>query len=303
MPAKTWWRQPRGSSLSRLLIPHASVRLAGFWRRRHTRCSSRPSQEQLSFTRAVVYYPACRWLRPWKNTTPVLMLLAGADDVAPGDECEEVVKNSATPSAVKIVIYSGEQPRPVSRPRMATYFEVVCSSCGVVLPIGHTGRGCDRSLERRTAELTSNYLAVTWEAQAARRVRLALDNFDERDRLVAVEFDFLRFGRDATAAAGGECIGATRGDSGRSVGRDGAVGTKACDFRLLFTCSRPKASLTIAPYQAMAASAACIQSSGARVEGLSSCDASRCSDLMRLPPASRPILRHSYMNRSRKTSA
>jgi dienelactone hydrolase len=67
------------------------------------------SQEQLGFTRAVVYYPACRWLRSWKNTTPVLMLLAGADDVAPGDECEEVVRNSATPSAVKIVIYSGAQ--------------------------------------------------------------------------------------------------------------------------------------------------------------------------------------------------
>jgi hypothetical protein len=112
-------------------------------------------------------------------------------------------------------------------------------------------------------------------------VRLALDGFDGRDRLVAVEFDFLRFGRDTTTAAGGDCIGATLGDSGRSVGRDGAVGTKACGFRLLFTCSRPKASLTIAPYQAMAASAACIQSSGARVEGLSSCDASRCSDLMR----------------------
>jgi dienelactone hydrolase len=37
------------------------------------------------------------------------MLLAGADDVAPGDACEEVVKNSAAPNAVKIVLYSGAQ--------------------------------------------------------------------------------------------------------------------------------------------------------------------------------------------------
>jgi dienelactone hydrolase len=67
------------------------------------------SQDQLSFSRAVVYYPVCRGIRPWKNATPVLMLLAGADDVAPGDACEEVAKSSATPNSVKIVLYSGAQ--------------------------------------------------------------------------------------------------------------------------------------------------------------------------------------------------
>ena len=66
-------------------------------------------QDQLSFSRAVVYYPVCRGIRPWRNATPVLMLLAGADDVAPGDACEEVVRSSATPNAVKIVLYSGAQ--------------------------------------------------------------------------------------------------------------------------------------------------------------------------------------------------
>jgi dienelactone hydrolase len=65
------------------------------------------SEDQLGFSRAVVYYPVCQWLRPWKNATPVLMLLAGADEVAPGDACEEVVRSSAVPSAVKIVVYSG----------------------------------------------------------------------------------------------------------------------------------------------------------------------------------------------------
>jgi dienelactone hydrolase len=67
------------------------------------------SQAQLSFSRAVVYYPVCRGIRPWTNATPVLMLLAGADDVAPGDVCEELVKSTATPNAVKIILYSGAQ--------------------------------------------------------------------------------------------------------------------------------------------------------------------------------------------------
>lgn len=67
------------------------------------------SQDQLGFSRAVVYYPACRGIRPWKTATPVLMLLAGADDVAPGDACEELVRSGATPNAVKIVLYSGAQ--------------------------------------------------------------------------------------------------------------------------------------------------------------------------------------------------
>lgn len=67
------------------------------------------TEDQLGFSRAIVYYPTCQWLRPWKNATPVLMLLAGADDVAPGDTCEEVAKSSAVPGAVKIVLYSGAQ--------------------------------------------------------------------------------------------------------------------------------------------------------------------------------------------------
>jgi len=67
------------------------------------------SQDQLSFSRAAVYYPPCDWLRPWKNATPVLMLLAGADDVAPGEACEEVARSSGTPNAVKVVLYSGAQ--------------------------------------------------------------------------------------------------------------------------------------------------------------------------------------------------
>jgi dienelactone hydrolase len=37
------------------------------------------------------------------------MLLAGADDVAPGDACEELVQGSAWPDRVKILLFSGAQ--------------------------------------------------------------------------------------------------------------------------------------------------------------------------------------------------
>lgn len=66
------------------------------------------NEEQLGFTRAVVYYPSCRAVRPWKVTTPVLMLLAGDDDVAPGKPCQEAVKGNTAPT-VKIVVYPGAQ--------------------------------------------------------------------------------------------------------------------------------------------------------------------------------------------------
>ena len=63
--------------------------------------------EQLGFSRAALYYPECRLLPSFKSTTPLLMLLGGADEVAPGDACEELVKHSTAPKTVKIVIYSG----------------------------------------------------------------------------------------------------------------------------------------------------------------------------------------------------
>ena len=67
------------------------------------------SEEQLGFSRAVVYYPVCRNVREWKTATPVLMLLAGDDDVAPGKACQEAAQGSGKPDAVKIVVYSGAQ--------------------------------------------------------------------------------------------------------------------------------------------------------------------------------------------------
>jgi dienelactone hydrolase len=67
----------------------------------------RYTDEQRGFSRAVVYYPDCRSVRPWTTATPVLMLLGAEDDVAPGKPCEASAKKSAAPEAVKIVWYPG----------------------------------------------------------------------------------------------------------------------------------------------------------------------------------------------------
>jgi dienelactone hydrolase len=44
------------------------------------------------FRTAAAFYPVCRGLRPWTATVPVLVLLAGRDDIAPPALCEEVVR-------------------------------------------------------------------------------------------------------------------------------------------------------------------------------------------------------------------
>jgi dienelactone hydrolase len=67
------------------------------------------TQGQLAFSRAVVYYPDCRGLEPWTATLPILMLLAGDDDITPAKLCQEVVKRTAGSTAVKIVVYAGAQ--------------------------------------------------------------------------------------------------------------------------------------------------------------------------------------------------
>jgi dienelactone hydrolase len=64
--------------------------------------------EQLVFSRAIVYYPYCT-VSSWKTKVPVLMLLAGEDNVDPNTPCQEAAKKSAIPDAVKIVVYPGAQ--------------------------------------------------------------------------------------------------------------------------------------------------------------------------------------------------
>ena len=65
------------------------------------------SEEQRGLSRAVVFYPFCRAVRPWKVAIPVLMLFAGDDEVAPSEACRAAAQRSAAPDAVKTVVYHG----------------------------------------------------------------------------------------------------------------------------------------------------------------------------------------------------
>jgi len=68
---------------------------------------ARQTGSQPAFARAVVHYPDCRALDPWKAAVPVLMLLGGADDMTPPGLCQEAAKRVAAPATVKIVVYPG----------------------------------------------------------------------------------------------------------------------------------------------------------------------------------------------------
>jgi dienelactone hydrolase len=63
--------------------------------------------EQLIFSRAIVYYPACGGLWQWRPKVPVLMLLGGEDRVAPIAACQDAAEKIANPNVVKMVIYPG----------------------------------------------------------------------------------------------------------------------------------------------------------------------------------------------------
>jgi dienelactone hydrolase len=67
------------------------------------------TEEQLGLSRAITYYPDCRTVKPWKVSTPVLILYAGDDDVAPGKPCRAAVAKNANPGATKSVAYPGVQ--------------------------------------------------------------------------------------------------------------------------------------------------------------------------------------------------
>ena len=60
-----------------------------------------------AFSRAVVFYPDCRALDPWKAALPALMLLGGDDDMTPAALCQEVARKVPGPAAVKVVVYPG----------------------------------------------------------------------------------------------------------------------------------------------------------------------------------------------------
>lgn len=62
---------------------------------------------ELGFGRAIVYYPDCRPVRPWKTAVPVLMLIGGEDEVAPGKPCIEAAKKHPSPETVTVRVYAG----------------------------------------------------------------------------------------------------------------------------------------------------------------------------------------------------
>ena len=44
------------------------------------------------FRKVVAIYPGCRNIGPWKGSQPVLVLLAGKDDIAPPSECRSLIE-------------------------------------------------------------------------------------------------------------------------------------------------------------------------------------------------------------------
>ena len=68
---------------------------------------ARQTEEQSVFSCAIVFYPDCRTLEPWKTTLPVLMLVAGDDDMTPAKACQGAVRRTVPPKEVKIVVYHG----------------------------------------------------------------------------------------------------------------------------------------------------------------------------------------------------
>jgi dienelactone hydrolase len=58
-----------------------------------------------SFRAAAVIYPYCRDLRPWGSGQPVLVLLAGQDDVTPPRFCEELLTRVPNRNLVETRVY------------------------------------------------------------------------------------------------------------------------------------------------------------------------------------------------------
>ena len=54
---------------------------------------------------AVVLYPSCGGLQPWQSRIPVLMLLAGSDQITPPSECRRVVDRLEGAASVEVHSY------------------------------------------------------------------------------------------------------------------------------------------------------------------------------------------------------
>src|SRR5215813_1816182 len=86
LSAVTWLR-------SQTAVDHSRITAMGwsYGARAVLVALSKQGESRLGFSRAVVYYPDCRALEPWKTAVPVLMLLGGDDDMTPAKSCQEAV--------------------------------------------------------------------------------------------------------------------------------------------------------------------------------------------------------------------
>jgi dienelactone hydrolase len=56
---------------------------------------------------AIGVYPGCGNAQPWKADVPVLMLLGGADDITPPEQCESLVRSLPDGLRVTVRLYDG----------------------------------------------------------------------------------------------------------------------------------------------------------------------------------------------------
>ena len=59
------------------------------------------------FSGVAVFYPYCAAVTPWSNRMPVLVLLAGSDDVAPHGLCKPALDGSAATGVIKVISFEG----------------------------------------------------------------------------------------------------------------------------------------------------------------------------------------------------
>jgi dienelactone hydrolase len=67
---------------------------------------ARPGEAVL-LDRAIVYYPVCVGVAPWRAPVPVLMLLGAQDGITPPDTCKALVSHVTDPAKVEVHVYPG----------------------------------------------------------------------------------------------------------------------------------------------------------------------------------------------------
>lgn len=64
------------------------------------------SVKNLTFSRAILYYPYCMGSEPLKHHIPVLVLRGGSDTVAPPYLCQTALQSKPGSTSVKIIVYA-----------------------------------------------------------------------------------------------------------------------------------------------------------------------------------------------------